>query len=29
MDIEQQILASLKKALQDADAFVVSDYDKG
>lgn len=27
--VEQQILASLKKALQDADAFVVSDYDKG
>ena len=27
--VEQQILASLKQALQDADAFVVSDYDKG
>lgn len=27
--IEQQIVSSLKRALQDADAFVVSDYDKG
>ena len=27
--VEQQILAALKQALQDADAFVVSDYDKG
>ena len=27
--VEQQLLASLKRALADADAFVVSDYDKG
>jgi D-beta-D-heptose 7-phosphate kinase/D-beta-D-heptose 1-phosphate adenosyltransferase len=27
--VEQRILASLKQALKDADAFVVSDYDKG
>jgi D-beta-D-heptose 7-phosphate kinase/D-beta-D-heptose 1-phosphate adenosyltransferase len=27
--VEQRILASLKQALEDADAFVVSDYDKG
>ncbi len=27
--VEQQILVSLKQALSDADAFVVSDYDKG
>lgn len=27
--VEQQILTSLKQALRDADAFVVSDYDKG
>ncbi len=26
---EERILSSLKRALQDADAFVVSDYDKG
>ncbi len=28
-EVEQQLLASLKSALADADAFVVSDYDKG
>ncbi len=28
-EVEQQLLASLKRALEDADAFVVSDYDKG
>jgi rfaE bifunctional protein kinase chain/domain len=28
-EVEQRILASLKDALRDADAFVVSDYDKG
>ena len=28
-EAEQQLLASLKTALADADAFVVSDYDKG
>jgi D-beta-D-heptose 7-phosphate kinase/D-beta-D-heptose 1-phosphate adenosyltransferase len=28
-EIEDQIIASLKKALKQADAFVVSDYDKG
>ena len=28
-EVEQQILATLKRALEDADAFVVSDYDKG
>jgi D-beta-D-heptose 7-phosphate kinase/D-beta-D-heptose 1-phosphate adenosyltransferase len=27
--VEQRILASLNQALEDADAFVVSDYDKG
>jgi D-beta-D-heptose 7-phosphate kinase/D-beta-D-heptose 1-phosphate adenosyltransferase len=27
--VEAQVLDSLKRALQDADAFVVSDYDKG
>jgi D-beta-D-heptose 7-phosphate kinase/D-beta-D-heptose 1-phosphate adenosyltransferase len=29
MKIEDQIIASLKEALKQADAFVVSDYDKG
>jgi D-beta-D-heptose 7-phosphate kinase/D-beta-D-heptose 1-phosphate adenosyltransferase len=28
-DVEQRLLSTLKSALQDADAFVVSDYDKG
>jgi D-beta-D-heptose 7-phosphate kinase/D-beta-D-heptose 1-phosphate adenosyltransferase len=28
-EVEQQLLATLKSALEDADAFVVSDYDKG
>lgn len=28
-EVEQRLLATLKKALADADAFVVSDYDKG
>ncbi len=28
-EIEEQILAGLKEALREADAFVVSDYDKG
>lgn len=28
-EVEQQLLATLKRALADADAFVVSDYDKG
>ena len=28
-EVEQQLLATLKSALADADAFVVSDYDKG
>ena len=28
-EVEQQLLASLNSALADADAFVVSDYDKG
>jgi D-glycero-beta-D-manno-heptose-7-phosphate kinase len=27
--VEKRIVASLKRALQDADAFVISDYDKG
>src|SRR5918999_1640591 len=27
--VEQRIVAALKQALEDADAFVVSDYDKG
>jgi D-beta-D-heptose 7-phosphate kinase/D-beta-D-heptose 1-phosphate adenosyltransferase len=28
-EVEQQLLTTLKSALEDADAFVVSDYDKG